>query len=183
MAKIILNQKSFWNFWKDEESQTLLRQTAITYCGGDMSMVDDILQDVFAKIWNKLEKDNITITLSLRAYVRTSVYHKAMDYHRKKRELPISDHLKEKLKKDSIEINDIETIELLKVLLKELNENDAKIFTLYLIGYDYNEIAEKVNSTYNSIKARISRIRKRLRNILGNLDYLISIFWVLFFLI
>lgn len=181
MAIIKLNRESFWNFWQKKESQELILETAIANCGGDMSMVDDILQDVFAKIWNKLEKDNITIEYSLRAYVRTSIYHKAMDYHRKKRELPISDHLKEKLKRESFEIDDIETTELLKILLKDFSEDNEKIFRLRIMGYEYEEIAAEIDSTPHSVKARLSRIKKQIRNKLGSTDYLISIFIMLFF--
>ena len=54
-----------------------------------------------------------------------------------------------------------------------LNENLRKPFVMYITGYQYNEIAEKLNLPIGTIKSRIHSARLKLQNMFSDFRYAI----------
>ena len=50
----------------------------------------------------------------------------------------------------------------------EFKKKDVDMFRLYLGGYSASDIAHMTNSTYNNVRYRIARIKKKIANILFN---------------
>lgn len=62
------------------------------------------------------------------------------------------------------EDNCIAVLDLYPALARQLNPQDLRlIIRHYEEGYDYKELAEEYNTSHDSIKMRIMRIRKQLR--------------------
>lgn len=57
-----------------------------------------------------------------------------------------------------------ENIERLKKSISEkLSENEQKVLELYLIGYSYEKISQKLNCSKKSVDNAIQRLRKKLK--------------------
>ena len=54
-----------------------------------------------------------------------------------------------------------------KEAVKKLTKNERLIFVLYVKGYKYYEIAEKLNKKTGTVKTEIHRIRKKLKYLLS----------------
>ena len=61
-----------------------------------------------------------------------------------------------------------EQLEQLWQMIDSLNPDDRKIVTLHLEGYNYEEIAAKVNISKGAVAMRLSRIKKKLKNMYEN---------------
>ena len=61
-----------------------------------------------------------------------------------------------------------EQVEQLWQMIDSLNSDDRKIVTLYLEGYSYEEIAAKINASKGTVAMRLSRIKKKLKNMYEN---------------
>lgn len=61
-----------------------------------------------------------------------------------------------------------EQLEQLWQMIDSLNPDDRKIVTLYLEGYNYEEIAAKVNISKGAVAMRLTRIKKKLKKMYEN---------------
>ena len=61
-----------------------------------------------------------------------------------------------------------EPVEQLWQMIDSLDDDDRKIVTLHLEGYNYDEIADKINISKGAVAMRLSRIKKKLKNMYKN---------------
>lgn len=85
------NDKDFEQFFKSHYNDCL--KFAYNLVNNNQADAEEIVQDVFLKIWEKREE--INIQSSLKAYLFISIRNKAYEFHRKRKVLPniISDDL------------------------------------------------------------------------------------------
>ncbi len=128
---------------------------------------EDVLQDAFIKIFNKLPE--YVKKGSLEGWVRRIVVNTALDSYRKNKkhqqdvEAGSVDYL---LKQKSYIIEELNAQDLL-VIINNLPEGYRMVFNLFAIeGYSHKEIAERMGITESTSKSQYSRAKKVLRDIL-----------------
>ena len=67
--------------------------------------------------------------------------------------------------------NNLAKIDLLYKCIAQLNASDRALILLHLEGYDYEEVSDIIGISVNLVGVKLSRIRKRLYNILINNGY------------
>ncbi len=148
-------------------SYTSLVNYAITILK-DKDTAEEIVQDLFCKIWRDRKK--INIMSSLNGYLFRAVYNKSMHYleHQK----VVRKHASEA--KKELVINTEDPIEILKY--KELNEKIAiiigklpercgRIFCMSRFeGLKYAEIAEELSISIKTVEANMGKALKVFRN-------------------
>ena len=148
-------------------SYTSLVNYAITILK-DKDTAEEIVQDLFCKIWRDRKK--INIMSSLNGYLFRAVYNKSMHYleHQK----VVRKHASEA--KKELVINTEDPIEILKY--KELNEKIAiiigklpercgRIFCMSRFeGLKYAEIAEELSISIKTVEANMGKALKEFRN-------------------
>jgi RNA polymerase sigma-70 factor (ECF subfamily) len=135
---------------------------------------EEIVQDVFVKIWE--EHEVINIKVSLKSYLLTSVRNKCIDWIRQAK---VRRKYKEEcsytlLTYDFNTDNYIINSELESLISEALNKLPPEVAKVYRMnrseGLKYNEIAEKLNVSVRTIEDRISKALCLLRDVLH--DYL-----------
>jgi RNA polymerase sigma-70 factor (family 1) len=140
----------------------------------DKETSEEIVQDIFIKLWEN--RDKITITTSLKSFLLKSVQNKSIDRLR---------HLKIRNKYQSMILdhpilfeNNTENFmlysELEKSLETALNKMPDEVTNTFSLsrfeGFTYNEIAEKLNISVRTVEVRVSKALVLLREQLK--DYL-----------
>lgn len=144
---------------------------------------EEIVQNVFVKLWEK--RDGIRIDTSLKAYLYKSVYHASLNFikHRKVREEYL--HMKEKIEEHS-EISQEHSLKELegrieKALL-ELPEQCRLIFSMSRFQeLKYRDIAEILNISVKTVENQMGKALRLMRMNLA--DYLNIILIIIHFLI
>ncbi|MDY6801461.1 MAG: sigma-70 family RNA polymerase sigma factor [Bacteroidota bacterium] len=130
---------------------------------GDRAMAQDMLQESFIKIFNRIK--DFKQEGSLEGWIRKIVTHTAIDLLRQQKRIQnyISD--KEVIKEgsyDSDALQNLQTEDLLKQVSR-LPEGARLVFNLYALeGYTHKEIAAKLNITEGTSKSQFNRARKLL---------------------
>ena len=146
---------------------------------GDRHEAENILQNVFLKLWEK--RASLPIDINLNAYLLTMVKNHCMDFL-KHQQVVNRYHINRKTElqqemafnyyavgKFDPEQIDIETLELLvEKAISELPEQCRKIFELSRYeGLKYREIAEKLGISVKTVETQMSKALKILRIALG----------------
>lgn len=144
---------------------------------GDREESEEIIQDVFIRLW--LKNENLSIKYSLKAYLFRSVYYACLDYLRKEK-------VQHKSKRQEIldEHNVVEFYD--PVLLEELEHainscigklpiQCKKIFLLHRNdNLTYKQIAAQLNVSVKTVETHMGRAVKSLKKNLQ--EYLPQIF-------
>lgn len=146
----------------------------------DVSLAENIVQEVFLKIWENRVKLNLEI--KIKSYLYRAVKNKALDYLRhvkivKNRIEDVYD-LNIQGKTPEEKLSEEEIVEFLIKLIEKLPEKCKLIF--YMSKYDnlkYSEIAEIQNISIRTVESHIVRALKFLR------ERIFKFFLVFFFLI
>jgi RNA polymerase sigma-70 factor, ECF subfamily len=151
-------------------------------------LVEEIVCDVFTRIW--INRDKLNITSSLRDYLIRSVHNNCTDYYRmqKKRErINLDLHA---VREDYFSLADIGENPLDYILTKELEERITDAINrlpeqyrkTFLMSRDhaltYEEIAIKMGISVNSVKTNIKNALSKLRE---GLKAFLSLLLILFF--
>jgi RNA polymerase sigma-70 factor, ECF subfamily len=145
---------------------------------------ENLMQDVFLNLWenrNRVEKDS-----SVKSYLFSITYNSAISIIRKKvRETDFIDHLKSvgKISEDTVnmEIEYLELTNRLSEIIKSLPPRQKEVYLLQRVeGLKYNEIADRLNISVNTIENHMSRALKTIRDKLGNYSLLSVLFCFLF---
>lgn len=112
---------------------------------------DDVVQDVFLKLW-ELGRMNFPSMISLKAYLVISIKNRFKNYldHRKH----IEKHSKMLLLDEEYFITRVvetEFVSLFRSAVALLPEECAKVFTEYMNGLDVKEIAKKLNKSEHTV--------------------------------
>jgi len=146
-------------------------QRAAHDLGLSQSAAEDVSQTVMLTL-SKLPKEKMAEILNLEAYVYKMARNEAISFLQTKAE-----HIEEQLDagslRDSDSFRDADRVEQ-RVLLKEiwthLNADDREILQLMIFGCGAKEIAERLGTSHDTARQRISRLRKRLRQLVFDTD-------------
>jgi RNA polymerase sigma-70 factor (ECF subfamily) len=150
--------------------QPKLLLTAYFYCRSKET-ARDIVHDVFEKLIRlPLEKRAEYFDSSdgnIEAWLYVAVRHKAMD-HRKisvnREKIDLSIRFVSKSDTVNNAFERISKADLLR-MLEHLQPRQKEILNLHISGYKNEEIAEKLDLTYNTVKNNIYEARQRLRKL------------------
>jgi RNA polymerase sigma-70 factor (family 1) len=143
----------------------------------DKPAAEEIVQDVFIRLWEN--RESVIITSSLRSFLLKAVQNKCIDNIR---HLKIVDDYQSKLRNHPLLLeNDTENYVLyseleddLKKALGKLPEDISKIFLLNRFeGLTYPEIASQLDLSVRMVEIRMGKALALLKNYLK--DYLITI--------
>lgn len=139
----------------------------------DSHLAEDCMQSVMLRLAANLEKLGEYGSPRAKAYIITATEHTAIDIIRKRqKELPMGLHEEERIKSayhdDGPEIKGKYGFsEELDEYLEPLNDEDRKILYLrYAVGKTDKEIGRLLNKEANTISQKISRSRKKLRDLM-----------------
>ena len=136
--------------------------------------VDDIVSDFFVTLWEK--RDTIHIKEKLSSYLYQSIrnicvnYLKHIKVKRKHSELTLSmldndDWLSTYDKDDPLSLMILQEIEReIEKAILGLPDQCRMIFEMWSEESEYQEIAEKLNTSLNVVRVQINHARRRLRN-------------------
>lgn len=143
---------------------------AIKSTHGNTPLAEELVSDCFIKIWEYRKK--IEIKTSVEHYLFLILHNEIVDHYRKKRVITeplIQDFIAPVNEK---EFDDQKHYARLYKAVKKLPEQCRKI--LELAVYDslsYNEIAEKLHISRNTVKTQMGRAYKHLREMLDPKDF------------
>jgi len=145
-----------------------LCQYAYRYCNGDIEVVEDVVQEVFVRIWQK--RDTWNPQIAVRSYLYRSVHNQAITNIRKKRfETPLELNVENSAAShDQSPLENLQNDEIasrLKSAIALLPERRRQILLLR-INHDmsYKEIAEMLNISVNTVDTQLRRALKLLRD-------------------
>ena len=153
-----------------------LRAFAIKIAG---DVAEDIIHDVFAKIWE--ERETTKITGSLLAYLRKSVYNNCLDhiYHIKivRKHIEYTWAMADVGDERHTHDNDnpqslLELQELKNVIgkaIETLPERCKEVFELFEKGFSYQEISERLGISIGSVCKQINRARIKIQQAIDNM--------------
>lgn len=136
----------------------------------DVYLSEDIVQNVFVRIWSKRHK--INPELSIKSYLYKSVYNEFIDVNRKNKavsylEKKHIDSLTEVIEEHS---NDLE--KLIRILNQEIEKLPKKCKKVFLMnkkeGLTHIEIAEYLNISTKTVEGHMTRAMKLLNKKLGS---------------
>lgn len=140
-------------------------------------VAEDIVQDVFVKLWEKREE--LSKVENISAYLYQMVRFRCFNHLKEKK---IKDGVFSVLQKEGeTEVDDMEvyileeTYRLLKLALKELPPVCGKIFSMTLEGYTAKEIAEELDIVEGTVKKQKQIARGILREKLGKILLIVPI--------
>jgi len=143
----------------------------------DRQAAEEIVQDVFIRLWEN--REDLYITSSLRSFLLKSVQNKCLDAIR---HLKIVGGYQERLQNHPLLLeNDTENYVLyseleddLKKALEKLPEDISKIFLMNRFeGLTYPEIASQLNLSVRMVETRMGKALAMLKHYLK--DYLITV--------
>lgn len=149
----------------------------------NISVIDahDLLSDIYVKIWTNLDKYDKKYTFW--QFVRTILKNHCKDYLKVTKLFSFSDFelhhdngtsttlLDEILQEDKImDITHTQfTYEIIEKTLQKLDrESQELIYSRYILQYSYEELSDLYEQTQDTIRQKISRIMKKMRQDLLN---------------
>ncbi|MEY8847615.1 RNA polymerase sigma factor [Psychroserpens sp. XS_ASV72] len=162
----LCDEKVFNDFFR-KHYESITRY--IYYKCGDLQQAEDIVQNIFVKIWNLCEK---IIYSKAKSYIYSAcnnllinqIAHKKVVLKHQKTVTDNSNHESPDflLEQEEFRIK-------LKQAINDLNFKEREVFLLSRIeGKTYKEIAEITGLTVKAIERRMSKALKELREKLGN---------------
>jgi RNA polymerase sigma-70 factor (ECF subfamily) len=134
----------------------------------DSFEAEDVMQESFLNAFTKLHtfKGNVTFG----AWLKRIVINNSIYYYRKKQkndQVPLDDIMYKVEDNDGVvvdhELTNVQAQKVLKVM-NTLKDNYRVSLTLHLIeGYDYEEMAAILGTSYNNCKTTVSRAKMSLR--------------------
>jgi RNA polymerase sigma-70 factor (ECF subfamily) len=161
VAGNVVAQRKFYDKFASKMMGVCLRYA------GSHDEAQDVLQDGFIKIFNKLP--DFEYKGSLEGWVRRIMVNTALDQYRKNKKFLSDvdvDEVGFMLEKKDFIVESINAEDLLKII-QRIPEGYRVVFNLFAIeGYSHKEIAERLGVTESTSKSQFSRARKLLREIL-----------------
>jgi RNA polymerase sigma-70 factor, ECF subfamily len=144
---------------------------------------ENLVQDVYLNLWenrHKVEKGS-----SIKYYLFTIAHNSAISIIRKKiKESEFVEYLKSLQEVNEEPVNvELEYNELtnkLDEIIQTLPHRQKEVYLLHRVeGLKYNEIAERLHISVNTIENHMSRALKTIREKLGNYSLIALLFWYL----
>lgn len=136
---------------------------------GDEEMARDVVQESFARMWERRKDVNID---KAKSYLFTTAYHHMIDLLRKnKRQTRLEDYHTQALR---VEQDHLDLKQILNEALEKLPEIQKTVVLLRdYEGYSYEEIGEVTGLNESQVKVYIFRARMFLKNYIGCLQNVI----------
>ena len=178
-SNILINPIEFEKFFRERyRSLCFLANRYLK----DITVAEEIVQDVFVHIWEK--RDQITIKGSVSAYIATSVKNNCLN-HLKHNSI-VKTYEKNELIRMSVdssgneeEMHDFELESAILNAIAELPPQRKKVFMMSRVdGLKYHEIAAKLGLSVKTIEAQMGKALKQFRTKLK--DYtaiLLALIW------
>lgn len=177
--QLIAGKESAYDFLADSYYKLLC---AYAYSlTNDVYLSEDIVQNVFVRVWSKRHK--INPNLSIKSYLYKSVYNEFIDVNRKNKTVSYLEKKHIDSLTDVIEDNSNDIERLIKVLNQEIEKLPNKCKKVFLMnkkeGLTHIEIAEYLNISTKTVEGHMTRAMKLLSKKLG--DYANSFILYLMF--
>ena len=135
------------------------------------SECDDLMQDIYVKIWRNLK--NFKNQSALGTWIYRVVVNTCIDFLRNKN-MRNTIHLEkinyERITNDEKDVEnkiiESEKLQILQHCIQKLTEIEKIIITLYLEELKYSEIAEIIGISEKNVSVKISRIKNKMKNLL-----------------
>lgn len=133
----------------------------------DHKMAQDVVQDVFTKLWDK--RDNISINDNEKSYLFQAVKNRSLEMLRKRKsDQKISTADYNDVHVDNLEIEEEAKNYMLKEFLyKSIGQLPPKCQEIFVLnkvnGLTYNEIASDLNISVKTVENQIGRAYRKLR--------------------
>ncbi|GAA0740191.1 RNA polymerase sigma factor SigZ [Clostridium oceanicum] len=152
--------KCIWNEFSDELYKYIKSKVKNKYDA------EDILQDVFVKIHNNINK--IEDQLKLSSWIYKITKNTIIDYYRKKKDVTLDIiEFEKELDYDRLDNMNEEISKCLKKMIFELPKKYGEAIFLYDIeGMTHKEVSDKLNITISCSKMRVQRAKAKLKDIL-----------------
>ncbi len=126
---------------------------------------EDIVQDVFFKLWDK--KDKIDIKTSLKAYLNRMVFNESISFLRKNKDFfEFSDEFEQTDINNNTD-NEIEQQEIESILNSAINELPPRCKTIFLLSrieeLTYKQIAKQLEISVKTVENQMGKALKKLR--------------------
>ena len=160
-----------------ERYQKHLYAIAFNICRNQQD-AEDVVQDCFVDFWISRRFEHLDGGIG--KYLFQSVKHAALNdlrgcRRREKRHASLQQEISEE--EEATETYN-EELEVLYAAIRQLPEERRKIFTLICLeGKKYQEVADMLQISINTVKTQMGRSFQFLRKILGNHRFLILLFW------
>jgi len=144
------------------------RIPALRFCNSilkDTEESENIIQDVFIKIWNR--KNTINPELNFTSYLFTIIKNRVFDHLKEvKKNDVLKDKYWEKIVESQVLDNEVQEERFAKVkeAVDGLSEKRKKIIQLnYEEGKSYEEIAQQLNISKNTVKNQLVKAKQVIR--------------------
>lgn len=139
-----------------------VHRLCLGYTNGDDALAKDITQDVFIKVWEKLE--TFRNESSLPTWIYRITVNTCLMSLRNKKPVEISSHLNtlESSEDQSLEENKSIQLKQLYNCIDTLNADGKSIILLELEGLPQKEIANVMGLSHEAIRVRVHRIKEKL---------------------
>ncbi len=135
---------------------------------GDTGLAQEIVNDVFVKLWKNA--DTIKIESSLQAYIYRAVVNRSLDVMDKNKRRQRRQRELSRLAEETFELREIEENELTISLYKaidQLPEQCQKVFRMSRFEeLKQQEIADRLNISIKTVKNHITHALKQLNKVL-----------------
>ena len=139
---------------------------------GDLDQAEDIVQDVFLKIWN--QQDLLNVDQNIKSYMYTMVRNHALEIIRRQQlGARITDeilYLHTAANSDAIDDNEIEKyliLDRIYISIRQLPPKCSEVFTLSKVnGLTYVQIAEKMNISVKTVENHMGKALRLMRELL-----------------
>lgn len=133
---------------------------------GDSELSEDVVQEVFIYFWNN--RHTINIHLSVKSYLYTAVRHGALNILKKqlieRRHSPQLTEFVEFLQTSDYSEEEQTEINHIRSVMEELPKQCLKVFLMSALEEKkYNEIAEELGISVNTVKTHITKAYRLIR--------------------
>jgi RNA polymerase sigma-70 factor (family 1) len=133
----------------------------------DVETAEEIVQDVFVKLWEEREKLNITV--SIKSYILKTIQNKCIDWHRHKK--IVNNHSNFIINNSPLYEYDTDNYILgselegrIENAIADLPEDVKVAFKMNRFeGLKYKEIATKLNVSVRTVEVRVSKALRLLK--------------------
>jgi RNA polymerase sigma-70 factor (family 1) len=147
----------------------------------DLETAEEIVQDVFLKVWEK--RESLVITVSMKSYLYRAVHNTSLNLlEKKKKEIRMDEAPMKIVHQSAAPVADLQTKELEKAIadaLTKLPEQCRKVFELSRFGeLKYSEIAAVLGISIKTVENQMGKALRIMREQLAPyLPFLLPFFF------